>query len=78
VRRCAGRELEKAATRLKRGGHMQILPLDFETADCSALFDGLSALLSAPEVAPGIVRIVIGSTSRGSSQGLPSATSHRR
>jgi hypothetical protein len=29
------------------------------------IFDGLSALLSAPEVAPGIVGIVIGSTFKG-------------
>ena len=34
------------------------------------IFDGLSALISAPEVAPGIVTIVIGSTFKGVVAGL--------
>ncbi len=34
------------------------------------VFDGLSALLSAPEVAPGIVGIVIGSTFKGLIAGI--------
>jgi hypothetical protein len=34
------------------------------------IFDGLSALISAPEVAPGIVGIVIGSTFKGIVAGL--------
>ena len=34
------------------------------------IFDGLSALVSAPEVAPGIVGIVIGSTFKGIIAGL--------
>jgi hypothetical protein len=34
------------------------------------IFDGLSALISAPETAPGIVGIVIGSTFKGLIAGL--------
>jgi hypothetical protein len=34
------------------------------------IFDGLSALLSAPETAPGIIWIVIGSTAKGLIAGL--------